>query len=410
MARTPLEADPRDLAALAEPLVLLPTKRRRLTAPNRIVYQPMEGNDAEPDGAPSEATFRRYRDRAAGRAGLDLVEAVAVSRAGRARERQLVLTAATRPAFEELVARYRRRNDATPLLVQLTHSGRFALDPVTPYPLPGTEARLLTDGDLLRIRDDLLAAVRLAYEAGFDGIDFKHCHGYLFGALLGPANRARPGWTHGGETLAERARFCRETLARMREIAPPDRFLYTVRLSAFEGIPGGFGSRDARSEEEDETRGELVAFCRMLEAAGVHLLNQTSGVPELTPLLVRQTRENPLGFFDHQERAEAMKRAVSIPVVGSGYSYASDGRNRLPGDRREKHLVALAGRALREGRVDLIGIGRQSLADPHFADKVLSGRLDEVRWDTACNRCADSLRSHRPVICHTYEGHLRRRE
>jgi len=69
--------------------------------------------------------------------------------------------------------------------------------------------------------------------------------------MLGPANRARPGWTYGGETLAERARFTFETLARMMDVVPPDRFLYTVRLSAFEGIPGCFGSVSADSAQRD---------------------------------------------------------------------------------------------------------------------------------------------------------------
>jgi len=399
-----LDYDSADLAMLAEPLVLMQTEHRTLTAPNRIAYQPMEGNDADPVGAPGPLTLARYRERARGGAGIDFVEALAVSPEARARGDQLILNATTRRAFERLVEEYRSVNPTTPLLFQLTHSGRFASDPVTPYPLTDQEARLLTDADLDRIQGDLVTANRIAFECGADGIDFKHCHGYLFGALLGKANRARANWRFGGEALEERARFFVETLERMMEAVPRDRFLYTVRLSAFEGIPGGFGSRDAESAEEDESCAELKSFVRLAVKAGVQLLNQSSGVPDRTPLLVRQTNENPLGFFDHQRRAAVIKQAVDVPVVGSGYSYLKAGNNKLPEpDRARKNIVYLGAKALREGVSDLIGIGRQSLSDPGFARKLLSGRTDRIRWDTSCNQCAVSLRSGIPAGCVTYD-------
>ena len=396
--------DPDDLAVLAAPFALLQTEHRTLVAPNRIAYQPMEGNDAEADGSPSPLTVLRYVERAHGRPGIDFVEALAVSPDGKARGDQLILNDTTRRKVEWLVQKYRSINEATPLVFQLTHSGRFSAEPVTPYPLEDQEARLLTDADMARIQDDFVTATRLAYECGADGIDFKHCHGYLSGALLGPANRARPGWSFGGETLEERARFFRETLQRMMDAVPRDRFLYTVRLSAYEGLPGGFGSRDATTVEEDETHAELTAFVRLATAAGIHLLNQSSGVPERTPLLVRQTNENPLGFLDHQKRAAVMKRATTLPVVGSGYSYLKAGRNKLPGeDPAKKSLVHLGARAIQGGEIDFVGIGRQCLAEPYFAKKLLSGEVDTIRWDTSCNQCAVSLRSGIPAGCVTYD-------
>jgi 2,4-dienoyl-CoA reductase-like NADH-dependent reductase (Old Yellow Enzyme family) len=406
----PDDRESADLAALSEPLALLDTLGRRLVAPNRIVYQPMEGNDANEDGSPSEITFARYRARAEGRAGIDFVEALAVSEDGRARPRQLRIDEATEAGFAALVTAYREVNADTPLLFQLTHSGRFAAERVSPYPIEGVAARLLTDADVPALIEHLVTAVKVAHRAGADGIDFKHCHGYLYGAMLGPANSRRDGWSYGGERFRDRTRFLEEALARMTAEVPPDRFLYCVRFSAFEGIPGGFGSRDAESAEEDPECRELVALVRLLEAAGVALLNQSSGVPEITPHLVRQTNEDPTGFAHHQARAALVKRSVGVPVVGSGYSYARDGRNRLPGDDpREKCLLAHAGRALREGRVDFIGIGRQSLADPRFAAKLLGGRADEILWDDACNRCAIAMRSGIPAACATHDPEAKRR-
>ncbi len=402
--------DAEDLAALAEPITLQKTDEQTLIAPNRIVYQPMEGNDSEPDGGPSELTFAKYNARAEGRAGIDFFEAIAVSTQARGRPHQLLLTEQTRDGFARLVSSYRKINPDTPILFQLTHSGRFGANRVTPYPLDGVDARLLTDDDAARMMDDLVAATKLTFECGADGIDFKHCHGYLYGALLGPANRARPGWTYGGDTLEKRTRFLTETLARMMAVVPADRFLYTIRLSAFEGLPGGFGSSDAMSDQEDPDCAELKALVRLLEASGVALINQSSGVPEITPHLVRQTNEDPGGFAHHQDRAAIIKQAVNVPVVGSGYSYARSGKNRLPGDNpREKNIVTLGGRAIRDGRVDLIGIGRQSLADPRFAAKLLTGDADEINWDTSCNRCAIAMRSGIPAACATHDPEGKRR-
>ena len=74
--------------------------------------------------------------------------------------------------------------------------------------------------------------------------------------------------------------------------------------------------------------------------------------------------------------------------------------------------MTLGGRAVREGRVDMIGIGRQSLADPRFAAKLLAGDAESIQWDTSCNRCAIAMRSGIPAACATHdpEGARRFRE
>jgi len=123
-----LDYEPADLAILAEPLPLMHTDHKALTAPNRIVYQPMEGNDADPVGAPSPVTMARYMERANGSAGIDFVEALSVSASGRARPQQLMITEATKAGIAKVVAAYRAINEESPLLFQLTHSGRFAID------------------------------------------------------------------------------------------------------------------------------------------------------------------------------------------------------------------------------------------------------------------------------------------
>lgn len=66
--------------------------------------------------------------------------------------------------------------------------------------------------------------------------------------------------------------------------------------------------------------------------------------------------------------AEAIKKKVSVPVIGVG-------RINTP---------EVAEDILAKGRVDLVGIGRQLIADPFWPKKVLEGRAGEI---TACDSC-----------------------
>jgi hypothetical protein len=99
---------------------------------------------------------------------------------------------------------------------------------------------------------------------------------------------------------------------------------------------------------------------------------------------------------------------VEIPVIGSGYSYLRDGKNDLKEPNpAKKSFLYWAEKNLREGNVDLIGIGRQSLADPLFVEKILSGNMDQVNFCTACGGCSVLLRSQREVGCTVYNEDYR---
>lgn len=393
-----------DVETLGRPLEIN-AGRRGFVAPNRIVYQPMEGNDAEPDGSPGELAFRRYSERASGRPGIEIVEALAVTPGGRARENQLLINDATALALEKLVKEYRLASPETIILFQLTHSGVYSREPLAPHPVEGRDARLLTDREAVTISDAYVKAVRLARECGADGIDFKHCHGYLCGSLLRPANVKRPGWSYGGETIEERSRFFIETMDAMKTIAPAEEFLYSLRISAYEGLRGGFGSLHAKTDEPDPELKELKAFCSMAREAGVALFNQSAGVPEATPGLVRQTSDNLADFARHERCARAIRDAADAPVIGSGYSCLGRG---VEIDGRERNFIATAAENIRAGNTDFAGVGRQTFADPGFALKILSGDIERIKWCVLCNRCAISLRSGVPAGCAVHDEFYKR--
>jgi 2,4-dienoyl-CoA reductase-like NADH-dependent reductase (Old Yellow Enzyme family) len=136
---------------------------------------------------------------------------------------------------------------------------------------------------------------------------------------------------------------------------------------------------------------------------GFHYINVSAGIPVITPEIVRPSKNYPEGVYRHFGWAKAIKKAVGIPVIGSGYSYLRNGTNELkepdPGKRSFNYW---AEKNLSQGICDLVGIGRQSLADPLFAKKMLGGRSSEINYCLTCGGCSILLRSQAQTGCTVY--------
>lgn len=376
-------------------------------APNRIVYQPMECNDADARGNPTERTLQRYRTLSEGGAGIIVVESLTFTYETRARKNQLKISEETARALEGLVREMRAINPESLIIFQINHSGRVSgaafSRVVSVYPTGDPTIHLLTDREIEEIGEGFLKAALLSKQVGADGIDFKHCHGYLCGEMIRPAN-TRQGPYGGG--FENRTRFFRETTEKIRARVGGDGFLIGMRFSFYEGIPGGFGT--AGPDEVVEDFSEPLRFVKMAEESGMDFLNVSAGIPAVTPEIVRPTKNYPEGVYRHFGWTMAVKKAVGIPVIGSGYSYLRDGKNDLKEpDPSRKSFFYWAEKNLRSGAVDLVGIGRQSLADPLFAKKTLSGNLDQIHYCTTCGGCSVLLRSQVEVGCPVYHEYYK---
>lgn len=379
-----------------------PVKIGDKTAPNRIVNQPMECNDADEVGNPTELTFDRYRKLAEGGAGIIIVEALTISRESRARKNQLGICEKTASILEGLVKEMKRINRESLIFFQITHSGQMSGADfsrlVSVYPLPGKETHILTEGEIEKIGDDFAKAALIAKQVGADGIDFKQCHGYLGGEMLRPVNTRKDRF---GGSFENRTRFFSETMEKIKKSVGSGAFLLGARFSVYEGIPGGFGTPGPVEVIEDIS--EPLAFVRLMEKAGVDYINVSAGIPAITPEIVRPTRNYPEGVYRHFGWAQAMKKQVRVPIIGSGYTYLRDGKNDLKEpDPMKKSFLYWAEKNLKEGICDLVGIGRQSLADPLFARKILKGKSSEVNYCTACGSCSQLLRAQAQTGCPVY--------
>ncbi|OGP78487.1 MAG: hypothetical protein A2V86_15665 [Deltaproteobacteria bacterium RBG_16_49_23] len=376
-------------------------------AQNRIVNQPMECNDGDAEGNPTQRTFERYRRLAEGGAGIIVVESLAITYESRARKNQLKISEETAKSLERLVKEMREVNPKPLILFQINHSGRVSgaafSKVVSLYPTGDPDIHLLTEEEIGKIKEMFVKAAIIARQVGADGIDFKHCHGYLCGEMLRPAN-TRPD-RYGGD-FENRTRFFRETTEKIKKAIDTKNFLMGVRYSFYEGIPGGLGT--AGPEEVEEDLFEPLRFAKMVEEMGMDYINISAGIPAITPEIVRPTKNYPEGVYRHFGWAKTVKRLVRIPVIGSGYSYLRDGKNDLKqSDPLKKSFLYWAEKNLKKGHVDLVGIGRQSLADPLFAKKFLSDDVAKVNFCTACGGCSVLLRSQAEVGCTVYNDYYK---
>ena len=127
-----------DCTALKQPI-----KIGKYTAANRIEYQPMEGQDSDLEGTPTEQTFKRYTELAKGGAALLWFEAVSVCQDGKSNPYQLCITDENVSEFKRLVKTMKdackEANGFEPIIIiQLNHSGRYSKpngipEPITAY-------------------------------------------------------------------------------------------------------------------------------------------------------------------------------------------------------------------------------------------------------------------------------------
>jgi len=288
-------------------------------------------------------------------------------------------------------------------VLQLTHSGRYSKPEGKPLRQaadfnPNLDRKpedvcILSDDELDRLQDEYVEVAILAEEAGFDAVDIKACHGYIVNELLAARTRENSRY---GETFENRTRFLSEVLEKVRDRTPA--LCLSVRMSAFDGIPGGFGV--SRDNPEDIDLVEPKELVRRLAQSNCSLFNITVGNPYEKPHLGRPfdsplqgaplPEEHPLEGITRLLRIATIfqKEFPDIPFVGTGYSWL-------------RHFFPNVGAAvLQRGEATLIGLGRSSFAYPDAPkDLMNSGTLDSGKVCISCSRCTELMRDGHESGC-----------
>src|SRR5438132_1190829 len=237
---------------LAQPVAGVKINGKRIG--NRWAIQPMEGWDGTTTGGTTEDVRRRWQR--FGQSGPKLIyggEAMAVRPDGRANPNQLVISEENKRDLAELreilVRAHKERCDNTDDLVigfQLTHSGRFCkpndkfrMEPRVAYRHPildrkfkvTSDDQVWSDSEIEQLIQNYISAAQIAWDAGADFVDIKHCHGYLLHEFL--SAYARPG--RFGGSFENRTRILREIVSGIR--SNRNGIDLGVRLSAFDFVP-----------------------------------------------------------------------------------------------------------------------------------------------------------------------------
>ena len=331
------------MAHLFEPL-----KLRDIVLSNRIGIPPMCQYSAQ-DGVAADWHFVHYGSRAVGGAGLMILEATAVTPAGRISPGDLGLWDDKQIEPLARIARFAQAQGCV-AAVQLAHAGRKASiglgwqaqvslaveeggwPTVAPSPMAYSEdyavPHELDEAGIRAIIGQFAAAARRAREAGFSTVEIHAAHGYLLHQFLSPlANLRTDAW---GGSFENRTRLVTEVVSAVRS-EWPERLPLLVRLSATDWVEGGWNA--------DET----VELCRTLKGLGVDLVDiSTAGLSSKAKI-----QAGP-GF--QTEFAARVRHEAGIPSAAVGL---------ITSPAQADHII-------RTGQADMVLLGREILRNPYW--------------------------------------------
>jgi 2,4-dienoyl-CoA reductase-like NADH-dependent reductase (Old Yellow Enzyme family) len=316
---------------------------------NRIAVSPMCQYSSD-DGFANDWHLVHLGSRAVGGAGLILVEASAVEARGRISPGDVGIWKDEHIAPLGRIAAFLRAQGAV-AGIQLAHAGRKASThvpsengggflpeseggwrTVAPSPIPFRDTETppleLSKSEIRGIVDSFAAAARRALTAGFEVVEIHAAHGYLLHQFLSPLSNARSD-EYGG-SLENRARIVLEVAEAIRGVWPSSLPLF-IRISATDWVEGGWNIDDS------------VRLVSLLKPLGVDLVDCSSGgsVPHA---------KIPLGPGYQVPFAERIRRDTGLLTGAVGMITEPQQADRI----------------IREGRADMVLLGREFLRDPYF--------------------------------------------
>jgi 2,4-dienoyl-CoA reductase-like NADH-dependent reductase (Old Yellow Enzyme family) len=322
------------------PHLFSPLTLRRLTLRNRIVLSPMCMYSAAQDGRSTDWHLAHYLARAVGGCGLLIIEATAVEPRGRISQNDLGLWDDSQ--IEPLARLVRLvQAEGAAIGIQLGHAGRKAWSPekghgpeqaIGPSPLPFDDGwstpHELMPGEIDQVVAAWQAAATRAAAVGLDLIEIHAAHGYLNHQFLSPLSNRRND-EYGG-SLDNRMRFLLRVTEAVRSSWAQEKPLF-VRLSATDWADGGL------------TPDEIVVVARELHKRGVDAIDCSSGgMVQAAPPAIGPGYQVPFAAKVRQE---------------AGIATAAVGLLTTP---------ELADEIVRNGRADLVVLGRELLRHPHW--------------------------------------------
>jgi 2,4-dienoyl-CoA reductase-like NADH-dependent reductase (Old Yellow Enzyme family)/thioredoxin reductase len=265
------------------------------------------------------------------------------------------------------------------VMIQLTHLGRRTswskadwLPVVSPSHQREASHRSfpkqMEDWDITRIMQDYVAAAQRMQAAGVDGIELE-AYGHLLDQFWSPLTNTLDA-PYGG-SLDNRLRFTLELIHAIREKVGPD-FILGVRGTADECLPGGLTATDG------------MEISRRLAASGqVDFLNIIRGHIDTDAGLTDVIPVQGMPSAPHLDFAGEIRAAIGIPVFHGA----------------KIQDVTTARYAIASGKLDMVGMTRAHMADPHIVRHILQGTEHAIRPCVGANFCLDRIYQGGEALC-----------
>lgn len=350
--------------------LLQPYKLKHLTLRNRIIVTSHE--PAYPEDGMPKGRYRAYTvERARGGVSMTMTAgSAAVSRDSPPVFNNLLAYK------DEIVPWIREMTDAVhaegaAIMIQLTHLGRrtrWDKGDWLPVLAPShhREAahrafpKKIEDWDIERIIKDFADAAERMKAGGMDGVELE-AYGHLIDQFTSPLTNELDG-PYGG-SLENRMRFCFDVFTAIRKRVGPD-FILGVRYTADEDLPGGTG------------KAEGVEISKRLKQSGlIDYLNVIRGHIDTDPGLTDVIPIQGMASAPHLEFAGEIRAATNFPTFHAA----------------KIQDVATARYAIAAGKVDMVGMTRAHLTDPHIVRKIIEKREDDIRPCVGANYCLDRI-------------------
>jgi 2,4-dienoyl-CoA reductase-like NADH-dependent reductase (Old Yellow Enzyme family)/thioredoxin reductase len=267
----------------------------------------------------------------------------------------------------------------TAVMIQITHLGRRTRWD-RGYWLPVVSAshrkeaahrafpKKIEDWDIRRIVSDYADAAERMQAAGLDGIELE-AYGHLMDQFWSPLTNHLEG-PYGG-TLDNRLRFAFEVLAAVRRRVGPE-LIVGVRFSLDELLPGGLSREEGLEIARRFKSSGMVDFINVIRGH----IDTDAGLTDVIPI-------QGMPSAPHLDFAGEVRAEIGMPTFHAA----------------RIQDVATARHAIAAGKLDMVGMTRAHMAEPHIVRKIREGREEDIRPCVGANYCLDRIYQGGSAYC-----------
>lgn len=358
-----------------------PIEIGNLTIRNRVVSTAHAEVHATDGGMTTERYVKYYEEKAKGGCGLCICggsSPVSIDSPQAWWSSVNVSTDRIIPHFQNLADAVHKHGGK--IMIQITHMGRRSrwdgfdwptlLSPSgIREPVHRSTCKTIEEEEIWRVIDDFAQGARRVKEGGLDGIELSAVHQHLIDQFWSPrVNKREDQW---GGSFENRMRFGLEVLKAVRAEVGDD-FVVGLRICGDEFHPDGLTHDDMKRIAAYYDATGMVDFFGVV-GSGCDTHNTLANViPNMS---------YPPEPFLHL--AAGVKDVVSVPVI-----HAQNIKD-----------PTQASRILEGGYVDLVGMTRAHIADPHLIAKIQMDQTDRIRQCVGANYCIDRQYQGLDVLC-----------